>query len=221
MKSSENAGFICIGAGLPMELDFALFDYNNLQLIDIEQETKLTATNHLWYGFGFTRPTINELNTKANTFRKKYEKQDDHKFLYQVVHDDTANQDFVGFMTVVYGAKYVYKSALEPQVDNRINMVPCNNPLLTSSNLPFTLQTQMNTNQQSEAVLSRQHKVITNEIDNNSQVRNIITNEIDLNSQFGRLLCAILFYQGFEKSHMIISEQNELASILYIHNRFK
>ncbi|CAF4341385.1 unnamed protein product, partial [Adineta steineri] len=34
MKSSENAGFICIGAGLPMELDFGLFDYNNLQFID-------------------------------------------------------------------------------------------------------------------------------------------------------------------------------------------
>ncbi|CAF1254875.1 unnamed protein product [Adineta steineri] len=206
MMSSENAGFICIGAGLPMELDFGLFDYNNLQFINIEQKTKLVATNHLWHGFGFTRPTDSQLNVKANKFRKNYEKQDDHKFLYQVVYDDTANEDSAGCMTVSYGAKYVYKSALDSQVDNRISMVPCDNPLLTSSNLPFVLQTQMNTNQ---------HEVSTNKIDNNSQVRSIITNEIDLNSQFGRLLCAILFYQGFEKSHMIISEQSELAFCIF------
>jgi hypothetical protein len=37
MKSSEHAGFICIGAGLPNQFDFALFDYKNLQFIDIEQ----------------------------------------------------------------------------------------------------------------------------------------------------------------------------------------
>jgi hypothetical protein len=103
-------------------------------------------------------------------------------------------------MTVVYGAKYVYKSTLNSQVGSRLSVVPIDNPLLTASRLPFTIRTQVNTNQENEVAPS------------DEQVRNIVQNEIDLNSQFGRLLCAILFHLGFEKSHMIISENGELAS---------
>ncbi|CAF3875031.1 unnamed protein product [Rotaria sp. Silwood1] len=194
MKSSENAGFICIGAGLPDDFDFALFDYYNLQFIDIKQKTKSEATNHLWSGFGFSRPSNQQLIVKANTFRTDYEKQDDHRFLYQVVYDDTANADAAGCMTVVYGAKYVYKSTLDSQVGNRVIMTPSNNPLLTSSKLPSILQGQQS---------------------NVNSSQDIIQKEIDLNSQFGRLLCAILFYQGFEKSHMIISERRELANYIF------
>jgi hypothetical protein len=84
-------------------------------------------------------------------------------------------------MTVVYGAKYVYKSTLNSQVGSRLSVVPIDNPLLTASRLPFTIRTQVNTNQENEVAPS------------DEQVRNIIQNEIDLNSQFGRLLCAILF----------------------------
>jgi hypothetical protein len=39
MNSSENAGFICIGARRPDKFDFDLFDYHNLQFIDIKNTT--------------------------------------------------------------------------------------------------------------------------------------------------------------------------------------
>jgi hypothetical protein len=206
MKSSEKAGFIAIGPGLPDELDFALFDYNNLQFIDIKQQNKYEARNHIWYGIGFKQPHYHQLKAKANKCRTDYEKQDDHNFLYQVVYDNTINTDFKRCMTVVYGSKYIYKSTLDTRVGERLVVVSIDNPLLTSSHLPFTIQTKPNANQQSEIVPLHQP-----EMNNQSQNHGIIQKEIMLNSNFGRLLCAMLFYQGFEKSHRIISEQHELA----------
>ncbi|CAF4237445.1 unnamed protein product, partial [Adineta steineri] len=196
MKSSEKSAFISIGSGLSDEFDFALFDYNNLQFLNIQDQTKSESTNYLWNTFGFTQPNQQQLIDKANKFRINYEKQDDQQYLYQVVFDNTANIDSTSCMKVVYGAKYIYKSTLDCQVGNRLIMVPTNNnnPLLTSSNLPFIIQTELNTTQQQSR---------------------IIQNEIDLNSHFGRLLCAILFYQGFEKSYLIISEQDELSTCIF------
>ena len=219
MKSSENAGFICIGPGLLNEMDFALFDYNNLQFIDINQKIKSETTNYLWSGFGFSRPNNVQLISKANKFRTDFEKQDDRRFLYQVVYDDTVNEDSAGCMTVAYGAKYVYKSTLNSQVGNRLTMVRSNNPLLTGSHLPFSLEAQRTTNEQSEVVPSHQQKTDTDQMVDHSQRRSVINNQIDLNSQFGRLLCAMLFYQGFEKSHKIISENGELASCIFTTGR--
>jgi hypothetical protein len=40
--------------------------------------------------------------------------------------------------------------------------------------------------------------------------------EIDLNSHFGRLVCAILCYQGFEKSYAMIGENSELINYTFI-----
>ncbi|CAF1269727.1 unnamed protein product [Adineta steineri] len=196
MKSSEKSGFISIGSSLSNEFDFALFDYNNLQFLNIKDQMKSESTNYLWSAFGSTRPHQSHLLDKANKFRINYEKQDDQQYLYQVVFDNTANTDSTSCMKVVYGAKYIYKSTLDCQVGNRLIMVPTNNnnPLLTSSNLPFTIQTELNTTQQGSR---------------------IIKNSIDLKSHFGRLLCAILFYQGFEKSYLIISEQEELSTCIF------
>ncbi|CAF4024170.1 unnamed protein product [Adineta steineri] len=186
MKSSEKSGFISIGSSSSDEFDFALFDYNNLQFLNNKDRAKSESNNYLWNGIlDFT-----QLNQQyhANQFRINYEKQDDQQFLYQVVFDTTANIYSRSCIKVVYGAKYIYKSTLDCQVGSRLIMVPTNNnnPLLTSSNLP--IQTQLNTNQQ---------------------------NEIDLNSHFGRLLCALLFYQGFEKSYRIISEEEELSTCIF------
>ncbi|UJR18139.1 hypothetical protein I4U23_005039 [Adineta vaga] len=50
----------------------------------------------------------------------------------------------------------------------------------------------------------------------NEHVPFIITNEIDLNSRFGRLISAILLYQGFEKSYRIINEKWQLANCIFI-----
>jgi hypothetical protein len=129
----------------------------------------------------------------ANKLRSDYEKQEDHKYLYQVVYDDAQDIRSQYCLSVVYGKKYVYKSTLDSQVGNRLIMVTCKNPSLVSSHLPFKLQAQQN------------------KMDNALKIQE----EIDLNSQFGRLLCAILFYQGFEKSFMIISEKHELAKCVF------
>ncbi|CAF1349070.1 unnamed protein product [Rotaria magnacalcarata] len=216
MKSSNKAGFICIGSGQPDELDFALFDYDNLQFIDEKQQTKSEATNHRWSGIGFRRPHAMELNAKANKIRTNYEKQEDHRFLYQVVYDNTINEDSTHFMNVVYGNKYVYKSTLDSQIGNRVIMVTCDDPRLTKSHLPFILQDEVNTEQHDEIVLhSHDCKIVVDEVYNEAQSQRIVQTKTYLTSQFGRLLCAILFYQGFEKSHMIISEKCELANCIF------
>ncbi|CAF4421572.1 unnamed protein product, partial [Rotaria magnacalcarata] len=216
MKSSNKAGFICIGSGQPDELDFALFDYDNLQFIDEKQQTKSEATNHRWSGIGFRRPNAMELNAKANKIRTNYEKQEDHRFLYQVVYDNTINEDSTHFMNVVYGNKYVYKSSLDSQIGNRVIMVACDDPRLTKSHLPFILQHEVNTEQHDEIVLhSHACKIVVDEVYNEAQSQRIVQPKTYLTSQFGRLLCAILFYQGFEKSHMIISEKSELANCIF------
>jgi len=106
---------------------------------------------------------------KTNKIRANYEKQKYRKFLYQVVYDDTPNADSTHCMTVVYGTKYVYKSTLDSQAGNRLIFVTNNNPLLTSSCLSFTLQTQ-----QDEVVPSDQHNIDIDEMDNESQIRCII-----------------------------------------------
>ncbi|CAF5072213.1 unnamed protein product, partial [Rotaria sp. Silwood1] len=102
MNSSENAGFICIGTCLPNDFDFALFDYNNLQFIDNKQKIKCEVSDHLWSGFVCRQPDAKKLNVMANELRTNYEKQEDHKFLYQVVYDDTTDARFQDCMTVVY-----------------------------------------------------------------------------------------------------------------------
>ncbi|CAF3266614.1 unnamed protein product [Rotaria socialis] len=216
MKSSNKAGFICIGSGHPDELDFTLFDYDNLQFIDEKQQTKSEATNHRWSGIGFRRPHTMELNAKANKIRTNYEKQEDHRFLYQVVYDNTINEDSTHFMNVVYGNKYVYKSTLDSQIGNRVIMVTCDDPRLTKSHVPFILQDEVNTEQHDEIVLhSHDCKIVVDEVYNEAQSQRTVQTKIYLTSQFGRLLCAILFYRGFEKSHLIISEKCELANCIF------
>ena len=157
MRSSENTGFICVGAALPNDFDFCLFDYNTLQFIDTKEQTKALATNHLWSGIGFSQPSRAELNAKANTLRTEHEKQDDHRFLYQTVYDNTLNNHASGCLTVVYGAKYMYKSTLDFQVGHRLILVNSHNALLTGSNSPFTSQrngpTEINLNSLSGRLL--------------------------------------------------------------------
>jgi hypothetical protein len=56
-----------------------------------------------------------------------------------------------------------------------------------------------------------------NEIDNTAQIEeSMIYDKIHLDSQLGRLLCAILFYQGFEKSLMMISEKSKLVKCIFV-----
>ncbi|CAF3966703.1 unnamed protein product [Rotaria sp. Silwood1] len=215
MNSSENAGFICIGNCKLNDFDFALFDYNKLQFINMKQKTKSEARNHQWSGIGFRRPGIEEIIKKGNKIRNNFEKKD-HKFLYQCVYDNTINTNSMHFMTVGYGNKYVYKSTLDSQVGSRLIMVTSDDPLLVNSHLPFTLKTQLINKRQNE--INSPHN---QNIDKKSEFQHIIQREIDLNSNFGRLLCAILFYQGFEKSHAIISEKHELASCVFIMNSNK
>ncbi|CAF1275340.1 unnamed protein product [Adineta ricciae] len=209
INSSENAGFICIGPFLTDEFDFALFDYNNLQFLNEKEKAKSEATNHLWSTIGFGWPSADELNEKANEIRKNHEKKDDHQFLYQTVYD-TINEGSANCMTIVYGNKYVFKSTLNSQVGNRVILVPSYDPWLVNSHLPFTLQAQSNTTQQSRDVSASM-----NDMDRQSQIQNIIQHEINLSSQFGRLICAILFYQGFAKSYAIIAEKRELSSCIF------
>jgi hypothetical protein len=85
---------------------------------------------------------------------------------------------------------------LDLQVGNRLILVTSDNPLLTTSHLPFKVQELTHTTEQNEAQI-------------------IIQNQIDLNSRFGRLLCAILSYQGFEKAYTIISEQRQLKDGIF------
>ncbi|CAF2835484.1 unnamed protein product [Rotaria sp. Silwood2] len=212
MNSSENAGFICIGTCLPNDFDFALFDYNNLQFIDKRQKTKCEGSNHLWSGFGCIQSNTKKLNMMANELRTDYEKQQDHKFLYQVVYDDTDDACSQHCMTVVYGKKYVYKSTLNSEVGNRLIVINSKSPLLADSHLPFKLQAQLKINQQSEVIPSCENKIRINKMHGASQFEDII----QLNSQFGRLLCATLFYQGFKKSLMMISEKSILARCIFV-----
>ncbi|CAF1454036.1 unnamed protein product [Rotaria sp. Silwood1] len=222
MNSSENAGFICIGTCLSDEFDFALFDYNNLQFIDNKEKTKCEASNYVWSGFGFRHPTAKKLNVMANKLRTEYEKQEDNKFLYQVVYDDTKDARSRHCLTVVYGKKYVYKSTLDFQVGNRLILVNSESPLLANTHLPFKLQAQLNTNQQNEVVPSREYDIGINDMVKTLQIdENIIQDEIQLNSQFGRLLCAILFYQGFEKSLMMINHKCELTRCIFVSDSSK
>ncbi|CAF3198815.1 unnamed protein product [Rotaria sp. Silwood2] len=216
MNSSENAGFICIGNCKLNEFDFALFDYNKLQFIKMKQKTKSEARNHLRSAIGFRRAGIEEIVKNANKIRNNFEKQEDHKFLYQFVYDNTINTSPMHLMAFVYENKYVYKSTLDSQVGNRLIMVTSDDPLLVNSHLPSTLKTQLNKKRQNGIDSSRKHK-----IDKKSELSSIIQSEIDLNSNFGRLLCAILFYQGFEKSHTMISEKHELARCVFIMNSNK
>ncbi|CAF2871134.1 unnamed protein product [Rotaria sp. Silwood2] len=208
MNSSENAGFICIGNCLPNDFDFALFDYNNSQFIDNKHKTKSEFSNHLWSGFGCKQPDGEILNAMANKLRTDYEKREDHKFLYQTVYDDTTDVCSQHCMTVVYGTKYVYKSTLDFQVGNRLILINSESPLLAISHLPFKVQTRLNRNQLNELISSHEYEIGINEIDNTAQLEeSIIQDKIHLDSQLARLLCAILFYQGFEKSLMMISEK--------------
>ncbi|CAF1221077.1 unnamed protein product [Rotaria sordida] len=90
-------------------------------------------------------------------------------------------------------------------------MVTSDNLLLVNPQLPFTLKTQLNKNQQNEVDLSHEQK-----IDNKSEFSDVIQIEINLNSNFGRLLCGSVFYQGFEKAHVIIiSEKHELVNSIF------
>ncbi|CAF3642132.1 unnamed protein product [Rotaria sp. Silwood1] len=216
MNSSENAGFICIGNCLPNDFDFALFDYNNLQFLDNKQKTKSEFSNHLWSGFGCKQPNGEILNAMANELRTDYEKREDHKFLYQIVYDDTTDLCSQHCMTVVYGKKYVYKSTLDFQVGNRLILINSESPLLATTHLLFKVQTRLNTKQLSEPISSHEYDIGINEIDDTAQIKeSIIQDKIHLNSQFGRLLCAILFYQGFKKSLMMIGEKSKLSKCIF------
>ncbi|CAF0885895.1 unnamed protein product [Rotaria sordida] len=211
MNSSENAGFICIGNCESNELDFALFDYNKLKFINTKQKKKSEVNNHLWSSIGFRRPNVEELIEKANKIRINFEKQEDHKFLYQVVYNNAINTETTHFMKVIYGNKYLYKSTLDSQVGNRLIMITSANSLLVASHLPFPLVTPpLNSNRQSDI-----DPLCKKTLHNKSELSRIIQSEIDLTSNFDRLLCALLFYQGFEKSHAIISEKHELANCVF------
>ena len=153
------------------------------------------------------------MNVKANKLRPSYEKQDDHQFLYQVVYDDTVDAASIQCMNIIYGTKYVYKSTLDSQIGNRLMMIPCDNPLIASSHLPVKLDTDMNTN---KIHCTREHENDAVKTNYKLQMQGIIQNEIYLNSHFGRLICAILFYQGFEKSNQLIIDKHELASCIFV-----
>ena len=213
IKSSEKAGFICIGACSPNELDFGLFDYTNLQYLNDKERATAEANNHLWSAFGCGQPTIEELVTKANKFRPAFEKRDDHRFLYQIVYDDTVDTSGGGIFTVVYGNKYVYKSTLNSELANRVIIVSSDQPLITTSHLPFTIPDSVDVDQLTTTDFSNEHRI---------EMEHIIESDIDLNSRFGRLLCAMLSYQGFTKAYRIISEQRELVTCTFrkISNRF-
>ncbi|CAF0874851.1 unnamed protein product [Adineta steineri] len=221
MNSSNKAGFICIGNGLVKEFDFALFDYNNLQFFNANQKTKAKATNHLWSGTKLKQPNEKELNIKANEFRIKFEEREDHEYLYQVVYDNTINMNASNFFTVSYGAKYVFKSTLNSQIGSRLIMICSENPLLTNRHLPSTLQIQPNSNQQNEVISSEECTVDVNQIEITTQLQDIKQSKIDLNSNFGRLLCAILSYQGFEQTYQIINERRELRDRIFTLNSDK
>ncbi|CAF2166781.1 unnamed protein product [Rotaria magnacalcarata] len=152
----------------------------------------------------------------ANEFRADYEKQEDHKFLYQVVYDDTEDTCSQHCMTVASGKKYVYKSTLDSQVGNRFIVINSKSTLLTDSHLPFKLQASSNTNQQGKVLPSCKNTVGITTIGNTSQIEEVIIQDaIHMNSQFGRLLCAVLFYQGFEKSLQMIYEKSTLARCIF------
>ena len=203
---SEKAGFICIGACSPDDLDFALFDYTHPQFLNDKERVKAEATDHAWTAFGCGQPTMEKIVEKANKLRPAFEKPEDHRFLYQIVYSDIINPDAGGIFTVVYGNKYVYKSTLHSLVNNRIIVVPTNNPLITTSHLPFIIPDLVETNEQGTHV---------EEISTDIPMRKMIQSDIDLNSRFGRILCAILSYQGFQKAYAIIPAQHELVTCVY------
>jgi len=220
IRSSEKADFISIGACSPDELDFVVFDYTNRQYLNAEERAKTEATNHLWSGFGCGQPSIESLIEKANKFRSDFEKQDDHRFLYQIVYDDTIDTTSSGFCTVVYGNKYVYKSILDCQLGPRLIMVTSDNPLITTSHLPFLISDSLDKNQTETTDPSNDECQI--DVGERSDKISAIQSDIDLNSRFGRLICAILSYQGFERAYSILREQQELSLCTFkkISNRF-
>ena len=200
MNLSPKSGFICIGPCSPDEFDFALFDYTNLQFLNDNEKITAQEKNHVWTGFGCGSPPIEEIMEKANKFRVNFEKRENHQYLYQVVHEDTINPNAGGLFTVVYGNKYVYKSTLNASFNNRLIVIPCDDPLITTSHLPIIIPASLEF-----------QEMVTQAPDDYKQIRE----SIDLNSRFGRLLCAILSYQGFEKAYTIIEQQRELATCVY------
>ncbi len=53
--------------------------------------TKSEVTHHLWSDFGCRQPDAKILIEKVNKLREDYEKQEGHKFLYQIVYDGALN----------------------------------------------------------------------------------------------------------------------------------
>ncbi|CAM4776244.1 unnamed protein product [Rotaria magnacalcarata] len=191
MNSSDYAGFICIGNCEIDELDFAIFDYNNLSCGNTNDENKSEKINHRWSSIGFGQPDDDRLRKKANKKRVKIQEQYGHEFLYQVVYDNTIRTVSQCCWATAYEKTYVLQSKLNARFGNRL--------ILVNSCMPFKMEAPF--------------KAKTN---SKSQSSKITQNVIDLNSNFGRLLCALLCCQGLERSFAMLSQNNDLTKFTFV-----
>ncbi|CAF5115795.1 unnamed protein product, partial [Rotaria magnacalcarata] len=153
-------GFICIGNCEIDELDFAIFDYNNLSCGNTNDENKSEKINHRWSSIGFGQPDDDRLRKKANKKRVKIQEQYGHEFLYQVVYDNTIRTVSQCCWATAYEKTYVLQSKLNARFGNRL--------ILVNSCMPFKMEAPF--------------KAKTN---SKSQSSKITQNVIDLNSNFG------------------------------------
>ncbi|CAM4934778.1 unnamed protein product [Rotaria socialis] len=203
MNSSDYAGFICIGNCKIDELDFAIFDYKNLSFRNINHENKSEMINHRRSRIGFGQPDDGRLSKKANKKRMKIQRQCGDEFLYQVVYDNTISTVSQCRLATAYEKTYVIQSKLNARFCNRL--------ILVNSCMPFKMEAHFNANQQ--AYVNTMYKPKSY---HKSQSSKITENGIDLNSNFGRLLCALLCCQGFERSVAMLSQNSDLTKLMFI-----
>ncbi|CAF1520738.1 unnamed protein product [Adineta ricciae] len=176
---------------------FRLFNYSN-QLWDIRR-----------YGT-FHHPTVNWLNTTdliifiSSDPQSTYDVMKSELLLQHM--NSSANAGFICMNASEYDQKYVYQSILNSYLANRIIIISGDNYSLVHRHLPFILSYGLTTKLQTSV----------DKMSIQSENQDMTENKIHLNSRFGRLICAILMYQGFGKSYRIISEKNRLADYIFV-----